>query len=110
MQGSASPNGAHDLHARSLTECPLDINDLIALPHTEVDGLLYLAMQFAHGQQGGIAHIQTTFDQIAQLQQAHAKPVTACLGSIHETAAGQVVENSVGCRWVQATFFTDFFE
>ena len=67
-------------------------------------------MQFAHGKQRGIAHIQAVFYQVAEFQQAHAQAVAAGLGSVHKSPGCKVVQDAVGCGGVQASFFADFFQ
>ena len=110
VQGGAAANGAHHLHARTLAVGALHVNDFIALTHAQVHRLLNLLVQFAHGQQGGIAHIEPSFDQVAQLQQAHAQTVAAGLGSVHKTPQGEVVQDAVRGGGVKPGFFADFFE
>ena len=110
MQGCSAANGPHDLHARAFAVGTLHIDDLIALAHAQVDRLLGQLVQLAHGQYSGIAHVQAPFDQIAQLQQTHTQAVTSRLGAIDIAPNGQVVQDSVGGRGVQARFFADFLE
>ena len=100
MQRCTRTNGAHHLHARPLAVGALDVNDLIALAHAQVDRLLNLLVQLTHGQQRGITHIQTSFDQIAQFQQTHAQAITASFRAIDESAHGEVIENAVCSRGV----------
>lgn len=44
---------------------------LSPLAHTQIDGSSQL-VQFSHRRDGGIPHVEATFDEIAELQQTHA--------------------------------------
>ena len=110
VQGRTATDCAHDLHARALAEGALDIDDLVALAHREIHGLVRQAMQFAHGCDGGFAYIEPRLDQIAQFQQAHAQTVAAGFGAVDETAQREVVENAVRRRRVQAGSLADCLE
>ena len=67
-------------------------------------------MQLAHGNQGRFAHAQAGLDQIAQFQEAHAQPVAARFGAIDKAANGQIVEDAVRGRGVQAGALADLLE
>ena len=103
-------NRTYYLHTGAFAVGALNIDDFIALAHAQIHGLLDLLVQQAHGGQGGFAHAQAGFDQVAQFQQAHAKAVAARFGAVHKTACGQVVQNAVCGGWVQAGFFADVFQ
>jgi hypothetical protein len=72
--------------------------------------LLDQLVQFAHGGQCRVAHIQAPLDQVAQLQQAHAQSVAAGLRTIDKPSGGQVVQDAVGGGRVQAGLLADFLE
>ena len=110
MQGRPAPDGAHHLHARTFAVSALHVHDLVSLPHAQVDWLLDELVQVAHGGQGGVAHAQAGFDQVAQLQQPHAQPVAAGFRAVHEAANGQVVQDAVGGGRVQPRLFADFLQ
>ncbi len=110
MQGCSTPNGSHHLHAGTLAVRPLHIHDLVALANAQVDRLLDQLVQFAHGQQCGVAHAQARLHQIAQFQQPHAQAVAAGLRAVDKTSDGQIVEDAVGRGWVQTGLFADFLE
>ena len=110
MQRRPAADGAHHLHARALAVGALDVDDLVALPHAEVDRLLRELVQFAHRRQGGVAHVEPALDQVAELQQAHAEPVAAGLGPVDEAADRQVVQDAVGGGRVQARLLADFLQ
>ena len=76
MQGRASPDSSNDLHARTLTVGALDVDNLIALPETQIDRLLNQMVQASHGLECRVAHMQAGFDQIAQFQKTHAQLVS----------------------------------
>jgi len=110
VQRSTATDGAHHLHARALAVGALDVHDLVALAHAEVDGLLRQLVQLAHRAEGGVAHVEPALDQVAQLQQAHAEPVAAGLGTVDETADCQVVEDAVRRRRVEPRLFADLLQ
>ena len=72
VQRRPAPDGAYHLHSRAFTEGAFDIHDLVTLAHTQIDGLLSQLVQFSHRRDGGIPHVEATFDEIAELQQTHA--------------------------------------
>jgi hypothetical protein len=74
-QRRAAANGPHDLHAGALAPGAVDVDDLVALLHREVDGLPGGAVQVAHDADGGLAHIEAALDQRTQFKQAHAQLV-----------------------------------
>ena len=102
VQRRAAADGAHHLHARAFAVGALDVDDLVALAHRQVDRLVRELVQFAHRAQRRVAHVQPRLDQVAQFQQAHAQPVAAGLGAVDEAADGQVVEDAVRGGRVQA--------
>ena len=102
-------NSAHHLHARAFAVGPFHVHNFIALAHAQIHGLLDLLVQQSHAGQGRFAHAQTGFDQVAQLQQAHAQTVAARFWAVDKTTHGQIVEDAVCGGGVQASFFADFF-
>ena len=77
MQRRPPADGAHDLHARALAVGALDVDDLVALAHRQVDRLVRQLVQLAHRRQRGIAHVEPRLDQVAELEQSHAEAVAA---------------------------------
>ncbi|MCY1538868.1 hypothetical protein D9M68_744300 [compost metagenome] len=67
-------------------------------------------MQLAHGSERRVAHAQARLDQIAQLEQPHAQPVTACLRPVDEPADREVVEDAVGGGRMEPRLFADVLE
>ena len=110
VQRRVTTNGAHHLHAGAFAVGAFHIDDFIALAHAQIHGLLDLLVQQAHGGQGGFAHAQAGFDQVTELQQAHAKAVAAGFGAVHKTACRQVVQDAVCSGGVQAGFLADVFQ
>ena len=102
MQRRPAADGAHHLHARAFAVGALDVDDLVALAHRQVDRLVGQLVQFAHRPERGVAHVEPGLHQVAEFQQAHAEAVAAGLGAIDEAADGQVVEDAVRGRRVQA--------
>jgi hypothetical protein len=101
VQRSTATDGPDHLHAAALAVGTLDVDDLVALPHGEVDGLVRELVQFAHRAQRGFPDVQPRLHQVAEFQQAHAEPVTAGLRAIDETADREVVQDAVGGGGVQ---------
>src|SRR5678815_1313409 len=102
MQWSASANRAHHLHARALAVRAIDVHNLIALAHRQIDRLPSALMQFAHRLECGIAHRQASFDQVAELEEAHAEAIrTRRVGPIYVTADDQVIQDPMRSRWMQ---------
>ncbi|MNT26312.1 hypothetical protein D3C72_1618760 [compost metagenome] len=110
VQGGAATDGAHHLHARTLAVGALDVHDLVALAHAEVDRLLRELVQLAHRAQGRVAHVQPALDQVAKLQQAHAEAVAAGFRAVDEAADREVIEDAVRGRRVQPRLFADFLQ
>ena len=110
MQGRTAANGAHHLHARAFAESAFYVDDLVALAHAQVDRLLDLFVQFAHGQQRGVAHAQAPLDQVAEFEQAHAQPVGPGCGPFDQAPQHQIVEDAVRSGRVQAGAFADVLE
>jgi hypothetical protein len=88
----------------------LDVDDLVALPHRQVDRLMGQLVQLAHRRERRIAHIESRLDQVSHLEHAHPEPITAGFGSIDVATNGQVVEDAVGRRWVETRLLADRFE
>jgi hypothetical protein len=105
VQRRASADGSHHLHARALA-----VGALVALANGQVDRLLDLLVQLAHRTECSVTHVQAAFDQIAQLKQPHAKPVAASLRAVHESPDGQVVEDAMRCRGMQARLLADLLQ
>ena len=110
MQRGAPADGAHHLHAGALAVGALDVDDLVALAHAEVDRLLRELVQLAHRRHRGVAHVEPALDQVAQLQQAHAQPVAAGFRPVDEAADRQVVQDAVGGGRMQARLFADLLQ
>ncbi len=77
------------------------------MPDRQIDGLQGQSVQLAHRTEGGIAHIESSFHQITEFQQAHAQSVGPCGGTIDETACDQIVEDAMCCRRMQLAALTD---
>ena len=103
-------DGAHHLHAGALAVGALDIYDFVALPHAQIDWLLNLLVQIAHGRQRHFAYVEPGLDEVAEFEEAHAQAIAARLGAIDEAAQRQVVEDAVRGRWMQARAFADLFQ
>ena len=110
VQRRAAADGAHHLHARVLAVGALDVDDLVALAHRQIDGLVRQPVQLAHRAERCFAHIQPGLDQVAQFQQAHAQPVAAGMRPIDEAADGQVVQNPVRRRRMQRCLRCDLLQ
>jgi len=110
VQRCVAADGAHHLHARAFAVGALHVDDLVALAHAEVHGLLDQLVQLAHRGHGCVAHGQASLDEVAQLQQAHAEPVAARFRPVDEAADGQVVEDAVRGGRVQARLLADFLQ
>jgi D-alanyl-D-alanine endopeptidase (penicillin-binding protein 7) len=110
VQRCAAADGAHHLHAGALAVGTLDVNDFVALPHAQVHGLLDQLVKLAHGHKGGVAHAQSSLHQVAQFQQAHPQPVAARLRTVDKAAGGQVVQDPVRGRWMQARLRADLLQ
>ena len=101
VQGRACADDLHDPHHLSVRAYAFDIDDLIALPDAQVDGLAQIVVQALHEGQGLLAHVQPGLHQIAELQQADAQPIGARLDPIDEPVFDHDRENPVGRRGMQ---------
>ena len=110
VQRRAAADGAHHLHARSLAVGSLDVDDLVALAHRQVDRLMRQLVQLAHRRQCRVAHVEPRLDQVAELEQAHAQAVAARLRAIDEAADRQVVEDAVRRRRMQPALLADHLQ
>ena len=89
-----------------------DVKDRLGLDYASLKAInprIILASISGFGEDGPYRD-RPGFDQIAQLQEAHAQSVIASFWSVDETANGQIVENSVRRGGVKTGFFADFFE
>src|SRR3546814_1972718 len=73
----------------------IDVDDLVALLHRQVDGLAGELVQRAHGRDGGFAHVQAPLHQRAELEQAHAQLVQAVVDEIGRASCRERV-----CQYV----------
>jgi hypothetical protein len=110
MQRAAAADRAHHLHARALGEGAVDVDDLVALAHRQVHGLLGFLVQGAHEVERRFAHRQPALDHIAQFQQAHAEPVSAGLDAVDETGHHHVVQDAVRGGGMQAGHLRQFLQ
>ena len=110
MQRRTPADGANDLHSRPFAVGALDVDDLVALAHREVDRLVRQLVQLAHRAERRVANVEPRLDQVAELEQAHAEAVAARLGPVDEAADRQVVEDAVRGRRVQPALLADRLE
>ena len=110
MQRGARADGSHHLHARTLAVGALDVDDLVALAHAEIDRLLDVAVQFAHGLDSRVAYVEPGLDEIAEFQKPHAQTIASGFGTVDKPADGQIVEDTMSGGRVQACLFADLLE
>ena len=110
VQRCPSTNRADHLHARTFAVGALDVDNVVALAHAEIDRLFDELMQRAHRPQRGITDIEPPFDQVSQFQQAHPQAVASWLVAVHIAADHQVAQEAVRGGRVQACFGADVLE
>lgn len=110
MQRRPAADGAHHLHARTLREGAVDVDDLIALAHLQIDRLMRLAMQSAHESDSRFMHAEPTFYDIFQFQQTYAEPIGAGLGTLYQPLQHQIVEDAMRRRRMQFGYCRQLLE
>lgn len=110
VQRRPPANGAHHLHAGTLAPGAVDIDDLVALLHRQVDGLPGQLVQRPHGGDGRLAYVQPPLDQRAQFKQTHAQLIQAVVHPLDVAPHHQVVQDAVRGGGVQAGGRGQFLE
>ena len=101
MQRRTSADGTNHLHARALAPGAVNVDDLVALLNRQVDGLTGQLVQGTHARQRGFMHIQTSFDQGSQFEQAHAQLIDAVIYSFDIASDNEIVQDAMRGRGMQ---------
>ena len=82
--GRARADDLHHAHHGAGVGGALDVDDLVVVPHREIDRLAQLLVQRLHVRQRLLAHADARLHQAAQLEQPDPEPVGAGLDAVDQ--------------------------
>ena len=101
MQRCPTANQIDDPDQRTAARGAFDVNDLVPVADTEVDGFADCFVQLLHERQGDLADVEARLDDVAQFEQTDAQCVGARVVSFDKARVGHHREDAMCRGWVQ---------